>query len=200
MFDYISNLNYQSITEAAIANIVAALIAATIFFIFKEKIFKTPTLTGKFHLKLNILSTEYNPFKDMEIQFILHLSSDNRRIIGGGEKVYENSPNAKIGAQVIHFQRNGKTPVSIEGSITKNIFSQDEINLLFHVHDRAGESTMIVALKYPCSICNPNPKKIHGEFTWSASNKTGKAILSKEKFFQKPHFIPKKDEFSQGEK
>lgn len=194
MFNFISNINYQNITESTIANITAALIAAIIFFIFKEKIFKAPNLTGKFYLKLNILTTEYNPFKDMELQFILHLSSDNRRIIGGGEKVYEDSPNAKIGAQVIHFQRNGKTPVSIEGSITKNIFSNDEINLLFHVHDKAGESTMIVVLKHPCTICSPNPQTIHGKFTWSASNKTGIATLSKEKFLQKPHFIPTQDE------
>lgn len=190
MLDLILNSKLNNIFDSTLSNIIAALIVALIFFILKEKIFKTPNLTGKFYLKLNVKETDYNQFKEMELQFIVHLSSDNKKIIGGGEKIYEDAPNAKNGAQVIHYQTRHKTPVTIEGSITKNILSQDEINLLFKVHDNIRESTMIVSLNYPCSICNSNPNNIYGKFTWSASDKSGKATLSKTKFSQKNHFIP----------
>lgn len=178
--------------HSILSNILSAFIAALIFFLLKEKIFNPPLLNGKFYLKLNVESSERNPFIDMELHFIIHLSSDNNKIIGGGEKVYEDAPNATDGAQIIHYKGDSKTPMHIEGSIIKNIFSNDEINLLCKVEAKSRKSTMSINLKHPLSFFKEEPFQMNGTFTWSASDKSGKAVLSREKYKQKEQLIPVK--------
>ncbi|MEG3003002.1 MAG: hypothetical protein RR855_20875, partial [Comamonas sp.] len=114
--EIISFINNNNLLYSFIANIASALVVGFIFFLLKEKLFSPPNLNGRFYLKINVLETSYRPFREMELQFQLHISSGNKIIIGGGERIYEKAPNARNGYQIIHYKGDSKFPLEIKGN------------------------------------------------------------------------------------
>lgn len=182
--ELISKINGNNLLYSLIANALSALSIGLIFFLLKEKLFSPPNLNGRFYLKLNVLETSYRPYREMELQFQLHISSGNKIVIGGGEKIYEKSPHSTNGDQVIHFKGKYKTPIEIKGNIETKIFGPDKIYLFFKIFDTSRPSTMVIILEKSYRDCANKNKDLLGKYTWSVANKYGNATLSENNFPQ----------------
>ena len=93
--------------DSFFANLLAGLMIAFLFFIFKEKVFRIPNIGGIFYLRQRTENTVYNPYKEMELQYMLSLRLEGNKVYGSAEKIYENASVGKGKEHIIHYEGNG---------------------------------------------------------------------------------------------
>lgn len=184
--DFISEINKNNLLYSVIANILAAIVVAFIFFLLIDVFLKFHEFNGRYYLKLVVKETDYNPFKEMEMHFLVHFSSSNGELIGGGERIYEDSSQGMKMEHVIHYSGSSKIPIDISGRIIKRIFGKDSLNIFCKANSKARISSMTISFDIPLPCVRSDADVLEGRFSWSVSNKSGVAYLSKNKFNQKP--------------
>lgn len=184
--EFISEINKNNLFYPLMANILAAIVVAFIFFLLKDVFFKFPEFNGRYYLKLIVKETDYNPYREMEMHFLMYFSSSNGELIGGGERIYEDSSYGMKVEHVIHYSGSSKIPIDVSGRIIKRIFGNDTLNVFCKASSKARVSSMVISFDIPMSCERSDPEVFEGKFSWSVSNKTGVAYLSKNKFYQKP--------------
>lgn len=187
--NFFYNISAVNFGYGLLANFLAALLIGGVFFLLRDNIFKYPDINGRYFLKKIIKETSYKPYEKMELHFILHLSSANGNLIGGGERVYEDSSYGKKIQHVIHFTGDSKIPIKINGNVTKKIFSRDVINIFCEVQSKSRASNMALTIEAPFFQAFQKIRKrmqFSGKFTWSVAEKSGEAFLSTNPFPQKP--------------
>jgi len=189
MFNYI---NSNNVLYSLVAGIASAFFVALIFFLLKEYVFNKPNLNGRFYLKIIINDTSYADYKEMELHFLLHMSTVNDGLIGGGERIYEDSSKGKGIPHVIHFAGNSKIPLSIRGSVSKNVFGKDVLNLMCEITAKSRISHMVLTFNLPFFYSPDRKESTDGRFSWSVAGKSGVAYLSRKPFHQKPAQISHK--------
>jgi len=151
-----------------LTSIISGLLLTLIFFFFKEKIFPLPNIDGSWVFKTKTLKSEYNPFKDMELTYLVLMWREGGSIYASAEKIAEDSTSFKgsfIGAN--------RTQANIKGSIQKNIFSKDMLILHIDESGQKRQSSTIHKLK----IVNNN--KMEGHFLSTISNQEGTVVWDK---------------------
>ena len=186
LMEFISEINKNNLLYSVIANILAAIVVAFIFFLLKDVFFKFPEFNGRYYLKLIVEETDYNPYREMEMHFLIYFSSSNGELVGGGERIYEDSSRGMKVEHVIHYSGSSKIPIDVSGRIIKRIFGNDTLNAFCKASSKARVSSMVVSFDIPPRCERSDSEIFEGRFSWSVSNKTGTAYLSKNKFYQRP--------------
>ena len=120
--EFITEINKNNLLYSVIANILAAIVVAFIFFLLKDVFFKFPEFNGRYYLKLIVEETDYNPYREMEMHFLIYFSSSNGELVGGGERIYEDSSRGMKVEHVIHYSGSSKIPIDVSGRIIKRMF------------------------------------------------------------------------------
>lgn len=120
-----------SFLNSFLANFFAAIVVAFLFFLLREKVFKIPDFGGRLYLRQITKETVYNPYKNMELQYVLSLRLDGSKVFGSAEKIYEDSSEGMKKKHVIHYEGKNRTICIIEGSIQKKYLSFYDL-LVFH--------------------------------------------------------------------
>lgn len=149
-----------------ISNVIGGIILTVLFFIFKEKVFRTIHLDGSWVYTQKTETTSYNPYKGMELTYLALVSISNNEILGTAEKVQEKSqknPNKE-------YVGKNRIRVKINGHLGKSYTSKDKISIQIVECGEKRDSSTIHTLK----VINEN--KLEGTFSSTIANQTGKVI------------------------
>lgn len=177
----------QGFQDSFFANLLAGLMIALLFFIFKEKVFRIPDIGGVCYLKQITRSTVYNPYKDMELQYMLSLRLEGNKVYGSAEKIYEDSSVGKGEEHVLHYEGKNRSICKIEGIIQKRYLSYYDILIFQSFEENQNrKSTTYYSIrlrkKYyllgDVLFCN-------GYFNSTISKQTGTFEMSRDEFYKK---------------
>ncbi|MDR2300200.1 MAG: hypothetical protein LBE30_17865 [Comamonas sp.] len=185
MAEIIDLVNGNNILYSLIAGVLSTIIAGFIFFLFKDAVFKKPDFSGRFFLKVIVYDSTLNPYKGMELHFLVHIAPKGNEFIGGGERIYEDSSLGKNFPHIIHYMGDSKIPMKINGEYSKRIFLKDDFILMCEITSKDRISHMVVNFKVPFFYDLKDFSLLEGTFTWSVANKSGVAYLSTSMFNQK---------------
>lgn len=181
-----------SFWNSFLANFFAGLLLAVLFFFLKEKLFKIPDLNGVIYLRQVTEKTGFNPYKSMELQYILSLRMENNKIYGSAEKIYEDSSVGTGKEHIIHYEGKNRTICKIEGVIQKRYFSWYDI-FIFHSYEENEnrKSTTYYSIKIE------RKRKMYGNlvfkqgfFKSTIANQEGIVELSENEFKKKTQKLP----------
>ena len=114
-------------------------------------------LTGEWIITNTIESTSYRPFKDLQLGYRIFFQQNGKRIIGKGEKCWENEK---------ELPSHAHSPVSIDGIL-------DELILTATFEEKGSRRITYGSFVWNIS---PDGKKIEGRFTHTAANSKGNSV------------------------
>lgn len=115
-----SNLMSDLLVQIA-ATLIGGLLLAFIFFLIKDKLFRTPALAGLWTFAALTDKTSYNPYKGMTLTYLVLLAQEGNRVIGSGEKIKEVSTNGTR-----EYEGKNRTRIAITGFITQRFLCKSE--------------------------------------------------------------------------
>ena len=107
----------------AFGTIVGGFILTILYYILGARLFKLPNLNGLWMFKSTYARTKYNPYRNMELIYKVHLLQEGNRVHGSAEKVFERSDKERVYAGA------DRQPVSIEGTVQKGYFGRSQVFL-----------------------------------------------------------------------
>lgn len=129
-------MNFDSFWADIIATLVGGIGLTFLFFIAREKLFPIPDIAGRWYLEMVTVNTEYNPYKNMVLRYVIIIWREGNILKGSAEKIYENSSTGER-----EYIGQNRTRATIEGYLEKNYLGKDRI-YLHAVEDGHGrEST-----------------------------------------------------------
>ena len=129
-------MNFDSFISDIFATIIGGILLAILFFWLREKIFPMPDIAGKWHLEMKTINTEYNPYCDMVLRYVVIIWREGNSVKGSAEKYYEISSTGER-----EYVGKNRRRSCIEGYIEKNYLGKDRM-FLHSVEDGHGrEST-----------------------------------------------------------
>ena len=162
----------DNIIAGVIATLISGPILALFFFLFKEKVFGIPDLTGKWHFEMTTVNSDYNPYKGMVLRYIAIILKEGNKISGTVEKVYENSSTGER-----EYVGDKRSRGQLDGYYELNYFSKDKIHL--HVKEQGcsgRESTNYFEL------IRSNEHSLIGAFNSFVANQDGLSKWQREQF------------------
>lgn len=122
-----------------------------------------PNIDGSWTLTQKITKTDYKPYQDMELTYLVLLWRQGNSVLGSAEKIRDVS--SKESREYIGKDRSIAT---IDGYIQKNIFSPDRIVLHMKEENEARQSSTAHILEF-----KSNDKGIKGHFVSTIANQEG---------------------------
>ncbi|KOQ98264.1 MULTISPECIES: hypothetical protein [Haemophilus] len=177
----------EGFQDSFFANLLAGLMIAFLFFIFKEKVFRIPNIGGIFYLRQRTENTVYNPYKEMELQYMLSLRLEGNKVYGSAEKIYENSSVGKGKEHIIHYEGKNRSICKIEGIIQKRYLSFYDILEFqsFEENEKRKSTTYYyVKLRKKYYFCG-NVLFYDGSFSSTIAKQTGIFEISRNEFDKK---------------
>jgi hypothetical protein len=152
-----------NILDNIISTILGGLIITLFLFVFDELLFKKANITGEWKAIVKINSTSYNKFKDLKIEFRLHLLQKGFEILGSGEKIKDIHQN---GCEE-EFDRKDRIVLKISGYYERKYLSKSKLflNIIEEGKERQSRSLWIFPIK--------NNKILIGEFSSTAADSKG---------------------------
>lgn len=155
-------MDLKKIKNELVANILAAFIISFVFFLISDFVFSPPNLNGKWEMILKINDSEYFNYKGILLKYNIYLIQKEDEIIGTAEKLgeYKNDKFFKY-----------KTPIrsEINGSITRNYFKNDILNIHFVEHGQKRLTSSYFELT------RFDDSYMSGRFSSSAAKSNGKS-------------------------
>ena len=88
-------MSFTTFIPDILATFLGGLFLALIFFLLREKVFSLPNIDGSWTLRQKTTKTEYKPYKDMELTYLVLLWSQDNLVLGSAEKISEVSSNGR---------------------------------------------------------------------------------------------------------
>jgi len=164
-------MNFDSFWANILATIVGGISLTFLFFYAREKLFPIPDITGKWHLEMVTVNTDYNPYSDMVLRYVIMIWREGNNIKGSAEKIYENSSTGER-----EFVGKNRTRATLEGYIEKNYLGKDRIFLHSVENGHGRESTHFYDL-----LITSNSNMI-GAFNSMVANQNGTVTCKRESF------------------
>lgn len=108
-------MKFESFVSDILATVIGGGLLALIFFILRERVYKTIDLDGSWTYDQKTEISAYNPYKDMTVRFLILLSRDGNTIYGSAEKIYDKTADGKERT----YQGKYRTIAKINGHIEK---------------------------------------------------------------------------------
>jgi hypothetical protein len=164
-------MNFDSFWANIIATIVGGISLTFLFFYAREKLFPIPDIIGKWHLEMVTVNTDYNPYSDMVLRYVIMIWREGNNIKGSAEKIYEHSSTGER-----EFVGKNRTRAILEGYIEKNYLGKDRVFLHSVENGHGRESTNFYDL-----IITSDSNMI-GAFNSMVANQDGKVTCKREPF------------------
>jgi hypothetical protein len=164
-------MNFDSFWANIIATIVGGISLTFLFFYAREKLFPIPDIIGKWHLEMVTVNTDYNPYSDMVLRYVIMIWREGNNIKGSAEKIYEHSSTGER-----EFVGKNRTRAILEGYMEKNYLGKDRVFLHSVENGHGRESTNFYDL-----IITSDSNMI-GAFNSMVANQDGKVTCKREPF------------------
>lgn len=153
------------------ANVLGGVITSTIVGSVAYLLARMPNLSGVWTMHVDILDSDYNPYKGMKLTYIVMLSQSSGSLQGVAEKVHEVSKKNPLPGY--HYQRAGRMHSTISGGIFGNVFQQKKFQLILH---EEGEHRRYVSI---ADVEVQNDNSLKGSYTSTAANSRGTVTLTR---------------------
>jgi hypothetical protein len=152
-----------------VGTIIGGLLLALILFLLNEYVFTKVNLTGEWKTITKILETPHTPFKDLKIEYKIHLIQKGYEISGSGEKVKEIFPDGRENV----FLREKRILIDIDGFFERKYFGTSKVYLNINEEGRKRETraTYILELNHENSL--------KGVFISTAADASGEISMDK---------------------
>lgn len=164
-------MNFDSFWADIIATLVGGIGLTFLFFVAREKLFPITDITGRWYIEMVTLNTEYNPYKDMILRYVIIIWREGNLLRGTAEKIYENSSTGER-----TYVGKNRTRASIEGYIEKKYLGNDRVYLHSVENGHGRESTNFY------NLLIETDEKMIGSFISMVANQEGSAIFQRTKF------------------
>lgn len=153
-----------------IGTIIGGLILTLILFLLNEYAFPKMNITGEWKTITIIEKTSYNPFKNLIVEYKIHLIQKGYELSGSGEKIKDIKPD---GTQTV-FIREKRVLIDIDGYFERQFFGRSKIYLNINEEGRKRETRATYILTVYSN------KILEGTFISTAGDAQGKVKMSKE--------------------
>lgn len=110
-----------------LSNVIGGLIFALILFWINEYFFKIKNVSGEWTAFTRIRKTSHSKFKDVEIEFRIHLLQSGDQISGRGEKIRDIDPD---GTNSHIYPNLKRIDFEISGYVERNYLKKSKLYLL----------------------------------------------------------------------
>ena len=145
-----------------LSTVIGGLLLALIIFLLKETVFCLPKLNGNWIYETITSKSDYNPYKNMKLQYYVLLWQEGNQIKGTGEKIFEKTEN-----QEIEYVAKDRARVEVNGFLTKKYFLKKLIIIHLNEKNERRKSSTIHNL----TIKNTN--EMIGNFVSTIANTQG---------------------------
>jgi hypothetical protein len=152
-----------------IGTIFGGLLLTLILFLLNEYVFPKINLTGEWKTIVTIEETTYNPFRNLKVEYVIHLIQKGYELSGSGEKIKDIKPD---GSETV-FIREKRVLVDIEGYSERKFFGKSKVYLNISEEGRKRETRATYILEF-----NHN-NDLSGVFKSTAGDASGKISMIK---------------------
>lgn len=148
---------------AITGTVIGGLLLTFCLFLLNERLFTKYNLTGEWVTKTTIQGTTYGLYKDLRIEYKIHLLQKGYELIGSGEKIRDIHKDGSI----TEFEFAKRVIVHVDGYYERKYFRKSKIYLIIHEEGKGRETRAT----YLLTIINS--KKLTGTFKSTAANTEG---------------------------
>lgn len=164
-----NNNNMSELSINIIGTIIGGLLFTLILFLLNEYIFRKNNLTGEWETAIQIDKTSYNPFKNLKIEYKLHLLQKEYELVGSGEKINETKPS---GVKTIYLRKNRITN-TIDGYYERKYLGKSTVYLNLNEKGRTRDTRATFILTFK------DKNTLEGTFISTAADASGKVKMKK---------------------
>jgi hypothetical protein len=152
-----------------IGTIIGGISLTLILFLINEYGFTKNNLTGEWKAISIIEKSDYNPFKNLEIEFKIHLIQKGYHLSGSGEKIKEVNMD---GFRTV-YEKEKRVIIEIDGNFERQYFGRSKVYLNINEVglQRKTRTTYI--------LTEMSANNLIGVFTTTAANSCGKIEMEK---------------------
>ena len=159
----------DEIITNTISTILGGFFLTFLLFFFNEFVFTKKNLSGVWKVKMKIVESSFNPYKDLLIEYQIYLIQNGNNVIGTGEKIRETNKEKEI----TEYERNKRVTIKIDGSFDRKYLRKSLLNLIVVENGRQRESRASYNLKVK------NSKRMVGSFKGTAADAIGNLTFEK---------------------
>lgn len=108
-----------------LGTIIGGLLFTLILFLLNEYVFPKNNLTGEWKTSTKVVKTSYNPFKDLTVEYKIHLIQKGYELSGSGEKVKD----IKVDGTQTVFLRENRVNINVDGFFERKYFGKSKVYL-----------------------------------------------------------------------
>lgn len=164
-----NNNKMNELSINIIGTIIGGLLFTLILFLLNEYIFRKNNLTGEWETVIEIDKTSYNPFKDLKIDYKLHLLQKEYELVGSGEKIKETKPD---GVKTTYLRKNRITN-TVDGYYERKYLGKSTVYLNINEKGRTRDTRATFVLKFK------DKNNLEGTFISTAADASGKVKMKK---------------------
>ena len=157
------------ITVNVIGTIIGGILLTLILFLLNEYVFPKPNLTGEWKTIIEMKETSYNPFKDLKVEYKIHLIQKGYELSGSGEKIKDIKPD---GSETT-FIREKRVLIDIEGYFERKYFEKSKVYLNINEEGRKRETRATYILDFN------HKNNLSGVFISTAGDASGDVSMDK---------------------
>jgi len=153
-----------------LGTIIGGLLFTLLLFLLNEYVFPKNNLTGEWKTSTKVEKTSYNPFKDLTVEYKIHLIQKGYELSGSGEKVKDIKAD---GTQTV-FLRENRVNIVIDGFFERKYFGKSKVYLNIEEEGRKRDTraTYTLTLK--------DHDTLEGTFISTAADARGTIIMKKQ--------------------
>jgi len=147
--------------------VLGGLAFTLILFLIKEYLLPKKNITGEWKSVLKIENSNYNLYKNLQIEFKIHLLHKGSEIVGMGEKIKDIHPD---GSETV-FEPSKRVKIEISGYYEKKYLRRSKVyfNILEKGRQRESLSTYILTVR--------NKSLLKGTFSSTAADSSGRVTM-----------------------
>lgn len=160
---------YNSFIPSFVATVLGGVVLTLLLFLVKEKLLPIVDISGRWYFTTTTVNTAYNPYRDMQLEYVAVIYREGNKIFGTTEKIYEISSTGE--REYIEEDRKRST---LEGSIERYYLKKSKIVLHSLEREFSRESTSFHELLIQ------NEEKMEGYFTSMIADQSGEVTWQRE--------------------
>jgi hypothetical protein len=153
-----------------LGTIIGGLLFTLILFLLNEYVFPKNNLTGEWKTITKIEMTSYNPFKDLMVEYKIHLIQKGYKLSGSGEKIKD----IKADGTKTVFLRENRVNIEVDGFFERKYFGKSKVYLNIDEKGRKRDT------RATYSLTLKDHDTLEGTFISTAADARGTIIMKKQ--------------------
>lgn len=156
-------MNFESFLPSFSATVIGGGLLTLIFFLLREKVYKSIDLDGSWTYEQETTVSDYNPYKYMTVRYLALVARVDHKIYGTAEKDSEKERYKEWKG----YNGKHRTQIKITGHIEKHYFSKDRICIHITEYGEKRESSTLHILQ------EEKHNELSGRFVSTIANQQG---------------------------